>query len=221
MCTQQALSKGSDLLERSSKQIRKLPARAFDFKRCQRSKADGERIYHQEFSLIAQLVKEFACNAGDPGSIPGSGRPAGEGTGCCCCCYLACPTLCNPRQPTRLPRPWDSPGKNTGVGCHFLLQCMKVKSESEVAQLCPALSNPMDCSPPGSSIHGIFPGKSTAVGCHCYPLHYSWASLAAQLVKNPHAMWETWVPSLGWEDPLEIGKATHSSILALRIPWTV
>ena len=50
------------------------------------------------------------------------------------------------RQPTRLPRPWDSPGKNTGVGCHFLLQCMKVKSESEVAQLCPTLSDPMDCS---------------------------------------------------------------------------
>ena len=60
------------------------------------------------------------------------------------------------RQPTRLPRPWDSPGKNTGVGCHFLLQCMKVKSESEVAQSCPTLSDPMDCSLPGSSIHGIF-----------------------------------------------------------------
>ena len=60
------------------------------------------------------------------------------------------------RPPTRLPCPWDSPGKNTGVGCHFLLQCMKVKSEREVAQLCPTLSDPMDCSPPGSSIHGIF-----------------------------------------------------------------
>ena len=59
-------------------------------------------------------------------------------------------------QPTRLPRPWDSPGKNTGVGCHFLLQCMKVKSESEVSQSCPTLRDPMDCSPPGSSIHGIF-----------------------------------------------------------------
>ena len=74
-------------------------------------------------------------------------------------------------QPTRLPHPWDSPGKNTGVGCHFLLQCMKVKSESEVAQLCQTLSNPMDCSPPGSSVHGrstcSFPGKSTGAGCHC------------------------------------------------------
>ena len=59
------------------------------------------------------------------------------------------------RQPTRLPRPWDSPGKNTGVGCHFLLQCMRVKSESEVAQSCLTLSDPMNCSPPGSSVHGI------------------------------------------------------------------
>ena len=59
-------------------------------------------------------------------------------------------------QPTRLPRPWDSPGKNTGVGCHFLLQCMKVKHESKVAQSCPTLSDPMDHSLPGSSVHGIF-----------------------------------------------------------------
>ena len=63
------------------------------------------------------------------------------------------------RQPTRLPRPWDSPGKNTGVGCHFLLQCMKVKSESEVSQSCPILSDPMDCSPPGSAVHGIFQAR--------------------------------------------------------------
>ena len=59
------------------------------------------------------------------------------------------------RQPTRLPGPWDSPGKNTGVGCHFLLQCIKVKSESEVAQSSPTLLGPMDCSLPGSSVHGI------------------------------------------------------------------
>ena len=57
------------------------------------------------------------------------------------------------------PRPGDSPGKNTGVGCHFLLQCMKVKRESEVAQSCLTLSNPMDCSLPGSSIHGIFQAR--------------------------------------------------------------
>ena len=63
------------------------------------------------------------------------------------------------RQPTRLRRPWDSPGKNTGVGYHFLLQCMKVKSESEDAQSCPTLHDPVDCSLPGSSIHGIFQAR--------------------------------------------------------------
>ena len=63
------------------------------------------------------------------------------------------------QQPTRLCRPWDFPGKNTGVGCHCLLQCMKVKSESEVAQSCPTLSDPMDCSSPGSSVHGIFQAR--------------------------------------------------------------
>ena len=63
------------------------------------------------------------------------------------------------RQPSRLPRPWDSAGKNTGVGCYFLLQCMKVKSESEVAQSYPTLRDPMDCSLPGSSIHGIFQAR--------------------------------------------------------------
>ena len=79
--------------------------------------------------------KESACNAGDPASIPGSGRSAGKGIG--------------------------------------------------------------------------------------YPLQYSQASLVTQLVKNPPAMWETWIRSLGWEDPLEKGKATHSIILAWRIPWTI
>ena len=63
------------------------------------------------------------------------------------------------RQCTRLPRPWDSPGKNTGVGGHLLLQCRKVKSESEVAQSCPTLSDLMGCSLPGSSIHGIFQAR--------------------------------------------------------------
>ena len=63
------------------------------------------------------------------------------------------------RQPTRLLCPWDSPGKNTGVGCHFLLQCMKVKKESEVTQSCPTLRDPMECSLPGSSVHGIFQAR--------------------------------------------------------------
>ena len=94
--------------------------------------------FHLDFVLgfpPGSAGKESACNAGDPGSIPGSGRSAGEGIG--------------------------------------------------------------------------------------YPLQYSWASLVAQLVKTPSAMWETWVQSLGWEDPLEKAKATHSSIVGWRIPWTV
>ena len=62
-------------------------------------------------------------------------------------------------QPTRLPHPWDSPGKNTGVGCHFLLQCMTVKRESEAAQSCPILSDPVNCSLAGSSVHGIFQAR--------------------------------------------------------------
>ena len=71
-----------------------------------------------------------------------------------------CPTLQpHSQQPTRLPRPWDSPGKNTRVSCHFLLQCMKVKSESEVAQSYPTLHDPMDCSLPGSSIYAIFQAR--------------------------------------------------------------
>ena len=71
----------------------------------------------------------------------------------------SCPTLCDPTD-------CNLPG-SSGVGCHFFLQCSKVKNESEAAQSCPTLSNPMDCSLPGSSIHGIFPGKSTGVGHHC------------------------------------------------------
>ena len=76
------------------------------------------------------------------------------------------------RQPTRLPHPWDSPAKNTGVGCHFLLQCMKVKSEGEVAQSCPTLCDPMDCSPPGSSGHGIFQARALEWGAIAFSVWY-------------------------------------------------
>ena len=81
-----------------------------------------------------------------------------------CCCYCEVASVVSDsvrpqrRQPTRLSHPWDSPGKNTGVGCHFLLQCMEVKSQSEVAQ-CPTLQDPMDCSLPGSSTHGILQAR--------------------------------------------------------------
>ena len=78
------------------------------------------------------------------------------------------------RQPTKLPGPWDSPGKNTGVGCHFLLQCMKVKSQSEVAQSCLTLSDPMDCSLPGSSAHGIFQARVL-----------EWGAIVAPIFINP------------------------------------
>ena len=129
------------------------------------------------------------------------------------------------RQPTRLHRPWDSPGKNTGVGCHFLLQCVKVKSESEseVAQSCPTLRDSMDCSLPGSSVHGIFQASVLEWVAIATPKPYSFlpsqpafrelnsgesqtlygASLVAQLVKNLPPVRETWVQSLGWDDPLE------------------
>ena len=80
-------------------------------------------------------------------------------TACCCWWCFSHVWLCpwpHRRQPTRLPHPWDSPGKHTGAGCHFLLQCMKVKRESEVAQSCLTLRDPMDCSLPGSSVRGMF-----------------------------------------------------------------
>ena len=94
-------------------------------------------------------------------------------------------------HPTRLPCPWDSPVKNTGVGCHFLLQCMKVKSESEVAQSCPTLRDPMDCSLSGSSVHGIFQARLLEWGaiafsaCYAYgqlnPVSSSWSLVRAEL----------------------------------------
>ena len=91
---------------------------------------------------------------------------------CCCCCWVAS-VVSNSvqpqrRQPTKLHRPWDSPGKNTGVGCHFLLQCMKVKNESEVAQSCLTLHNPMDCSLPASSVHGILQARVLEWGVIAY-----------------------------------------------------
>ena len=102
----------------------------------------------------------------------------------------------------RLPHPWDSPGKNTGLDCHFLLQYMKVKSESEVAQSCSTLSDPMDCSLPGSSIHGIFQARvlewgaiafsNTRARAHTHTHTYicikeRWAFLGSRVVKNPPA----------------------------------
>ena len=88
-------------------------------------------------------------------------------------------------QPTRLLHPWDSPGKNTGVGCHFLLQCMKVESESEVAQSCLTLCDPMDCSLPGSSIHGIFQATVLEWGV----IAFSLKSLYTKVKKEKLWLW--------------------------------
>ena len=75
------------------------------------------------------------------------------------------------QQPTRLLCPWDSPGKNTGVGCHFLLQCMKVKSENEVSQSSPTLGDTKDCSLPGSSVHGIFQARVLEWGAIAFSIN--------------------------------------------------
>ena len=105
------------------------------------------------------------------------------------------------RQPTRPHRPWDSPGKNTGVGCHFLLQCMKVKSESEVAQSCLTFRDPMDCSPPGSSVHGILQARGLEWGAIVFseppwgsPRSTSWR-LSSQLT-HPTCLGSSLTPHL-------------------------
>ena len=98
---------------------------------------------------------------------------------------------------------------------------MKVKSESEVVQSCPTPSDPMDCSPPSSSAHGIFQARVLEWGAIAFSGCHIRASLIAQLVKNLPAMRKTLVRVLGQEDPLVMGKATYSSILAWRISWTV
>ena len=127
------------------------------------------------------------------------------------CCSLAaakslqsCPTLCDPID-SRTPgsRPWDSPGKNIGVGCHFLLQCMKVESASEVAQLCLTLSDPMDCSIPGSSIHGIFQARVR-----------EWGAIAFSAV--PQRML---VRSTPWSSIL--GLLTHTACFKFQFPLSL
>ena len=162
------------------------------------------------------------------------------------------------RKTTRLPCPWDSPGKNTGVGCHFLLQCRKVESESEVAQSCPTLSDPMDCSLLDSSVHGIFQARVLEWGCHCLlwgSLHHTansrWLSslhivmqvsgegngtpLQYSCLENPMdgGAWSAAVHGVARSrtqlndftftfhfHALEKEMATHSSVLAWRIPGT-
>ena len=123
----------------------------------------------------------------------------------------SCPTV-GPHKwkPTRVPRPWDSPGKNTGVGCHFLLQCMKVKRDSEVSQSCPTLSDPMDCSPPGSSFHDIFQAGVLEWGAFAF-------SKILLRKKKMKLTWrnESWI--LGWIVLVIISLLLASS-LKIRLP---
>ena len=113
------------------------------------------------------------------------------------------------RQPTRLPHPWDSPGKNTGVGCHFLLQCMKVKSQSEGAQSCPTLSDPMDCSLPGSSIHGILQARTL-----------EWVAISSSNALKSQSEGAQLCPTLS--DPMDCslpGSSIHGILQARILEW--
>ena len=116
------------------------------------------------------------------------------------------------RQPTKLTGPWDSSGKNSRVGCHFLLQCMKVKSESEHAQSCRTPSDPMDCSPPGSSIHGIFQARVLEWVAIAFSIGCTWNSQICRLFVLPQ--------TIAFQAPLSIGfpKQDYWSGLSLPSP---
>ena len=146
-------------------------------------------------------------------------------------------------QPTRLPRPWDSPGKNTGVGWHFLLQCMKGKSESEVAQQCPSLRHPVDCSPPGSSVHGILQARvlewvaiafssNTNLNSTINLLKYhiteissssSWCTFSLATVSNKFNIFNNkYIPGLLWLENIASGKLIPKAEIVLpnvKIIW--
>ena len=128
------------------------------------------------------------------------------------------------QQPTSLPRPWDSPGKNTGVGCHFLLQCMKVKSETEVTQSCLTLSDSMDCSPPGFSVRGSLQARILEWVAISFSRGSSRSrdqtqvSLIAHTVKNPPTMQETPVRFLGQEDSPGGGNGNPLQYSCLETP---
>ena len=137
-----------------------------------------KKMFPQSFTaLLASLSSlYFACR------LRASGTSSLEFYGhecllplccCCCCCRFSCVQLCaTPEMAAhQAPCPWNSPGKNTGVGCHFLLQCMKVKSEREVAQSCLTLSNPMDCSLPGFSFHEVFQARVVEWGAIAFSIN--------------------------------------------------
>ena len=137
------------------------------------------------------------------------------------------------RQPTSLPHPWDSPGKNTGMGCHFLLQCMKVKSESEVAQSCPTLCHPMDYRLPGSSVHGIFQARILEWGAIAFsndqPRHHINKQRHYFANKGPSSQSYVFPVVMNGCESWTIKKAECQRIDAfelwcwrrrLRVPWT-
>ena len=114
------------------------------------------------------------------------------------------------RQPTRLRRPWDSPGKNTGAGCHFLLQCMKVKSESEVAHSCPTLCDPIDSSPPGSSVPGIFQARVLEWGAIAFSPNLVMIPRFSVALHVWNVLWSLWFV------PAALSLAPASSTFACR-----
>ena len=125
------------------------------------------------------------------------------------------------RQPTRLPHPWDSPGKNTGVGCHFLLQCMKVKSqsESEVGQSCLTLSDPMDCSLPGSSIHGIFQARVLEWGAIAFSNAWKW-KVKVKLLSRVRPLATSWIAAYQAPPSMGFSRQEYCSGLLLLSPYT-
>ena len=119
------------------------------------------------------------------------------------------------RQLTRLPCPWDSPGKDTGVGCHFLLQCMKVKSESEVAQSCLTLTDPMDCSPPGSSVSGILQARILEWSAIAFSNAWKWKAK----VKSLSRVWLLPTPwTAAYQAPLSMGLSRQEYWSGVPLP---
>ena len=127
---------------------------------------------------------------------------------------------CHRQKPTRLPRPWDSPGKNTGVGCHFLLRCMKVKSEREVAQSCLTLRDPIGLQPTSLLHPWDFPGKSTGVGCHCLlrQTHARWDHVVVELLSCVQLFLTSW--TVAYQSPPSMGFSRQEYWNGLPFPST-